>query len=330
MAKLSVIIPVYNAEDTLCRCVDSIISQDYPELEIILIDDGSCDNSLEICNKYADMDCRIIVHHKKNEGLVAARKTGVELATGEYIGFVDSDDFVDSDMYSSIMREADSSGADIVVGGIKLDYPDHSVVSFNCLPAGYYNRNDIKRKIIPQMLMKTGFYKFGIIPGVVVKVFKKEIIQDSLKHVYNDLTIGEDVAITSYSMMNADSVSIIESAAYHYIQTETSMIRGYNPKRFDAICNVYECIAKIEEPEYKRQVGAYFACVLYAVLADCAKNSGFTGKEIKKKIKELLENKVSTMALKTADVSCWGLSDRIKVILMKYKMVGILTLILTR
>ena len=330
MKKLSVIVPVYNAENTLGKCIDSIISQDYPDLEIILIDDGSCDNSLVVCEQYAKRDSRIIVHHKENEGLVAARKTGVELATGEYIGFVDSDDFIDFNMYSSLMKEANLNQSDIVIGGIKLDYPEYSVEAFNLLPAGYYNRKDVQEKIIPQILMKTGFYKFGVIPGVVVKVFRKEIIQESLTHVHNNLTMGEDVAITSYSIMIAASVSIINIAAYHYIQTEISMIRGYNPKRFDAICNMYECISKIREPEYKSQVGAYIACVLYGVLADCAKNSDFTHKEVRRKIKDLLGNEVTITALKSADVSCWGISDKIKFLLMKYKLVGILTLILTR
>ena len=177
MKKLSVIVPIYNAETTLRKCIGSLLSQQYQNLEIVLIDDGSIDGSLAICNEYAKNNDRVIVYHKENAGLVAARKNGVDLATGEYIGFVDSDDYVDADMYSSLMADANERDADIVVGGIVLEYPDHSALSFNRLPAGYYDKTAIEKKIFPEILMKNGFHRFGIIPGVVVKVFKKEIIR---------------------------------------------------------------------------------------------------------------------------------------------------------
>lgn len=330
MKKLSVIVPIYNAETTLRKCIESIISQEYANLEIILIDDGSKDKSIDICNEYAKKDSRIVVHHKENAGLVAARKTGVELATGEYIGFVDSDDYIDSDMYLSLMDDVQKNNSDIVIGGIILDYADHSVKSFNKLPIGVYDKQSISKQIVPNLLMKTGFYQFGIIPGVVVKVFKKQNIQESLKKVSDGLTLGEDVAITSFSIINAESISIIEKASYHYIQTDTSMIRGYNPKRFQAICKMYECICQIEESSYIQQTGAYFACVLYGVLSDCVKNKNFTKREAIDQVYELLNHKTSQMALHTANVSDWGLQDKIKFFMMKHKMVRLLTAWLAR
>lgn len=330
MPALSIIVPIYNSEPYLKKCFDSILAQIYTDFELVLVDDGSTDGSLSICREYEKKDPRIVVCHKENEGLVAARKTGVAMAVGEYVGFVDSDDFIDVNMYSDLMNEAKAKESDIVIGGIILDYPDHSVKDFNRLPAGYYDKNAVKEKIIPEILMKNEIYKFGIIPGVVVKVFKKDIIQQSLKNVSNELTLGEDVAITSFSVMNAKSISIIESAAYHYIQTETSMIRGYNPKRFDALCALYECIEKITEPEYKKQIGAYFACLLFGVLADCIRNDKFSKKDAKKKMREYLKNDLSVRAMKVADVSNWGFSDKIKFMMMKHKMIGMLTFIFAR
>ena len=330
MKKLSVIVPIYNAADTLCRCIDSIVNQDYPALEIVLIDDGSTDSSLEICEDYAKRDSRVVVHHKENAGLVAARKSGVEIATGEYIGFVDSDDFVDVDMYSALMREANEADVDMVIGGIRLDYPTHSTVVYNRVPAGRYTRASIEEQIIPRMLMRHGFYRYGIIPGVVVKVFKKELIWQSLKNVTDDLTLGEDVAITSFSVMSAQGISVVEHAAYHYVQTDASMIRGYNPKRLEAVRRMYRCVEKIENAQYKKQLGACVSCILYGVLADYVRCDLLTRGEKRKSIKAALTDEVFVNAMRVMDLSGWPRRDKIKVWLMKHKMICVLTYILAR
>lgn len=330
MKKLSVIVPIYNAESTLHRCVDSILRQEIEDFEIILVDDGSSDLSLDICNKYAESDKRIVVCHKKNAGLVAARKSGVELASGKYIGFVDSDDYVDADMYPTLLAEADRNHADIITGGIILDYSDHSINSYNLLPEGYYSKEAIEKNVIPQMLVNSGFWRYGIIPGVVTKIFKKSVLVDSLRSIPDELTLGEDVAITSYSMLAAQSLSIIRVASYHYIQTESSMIRGYSPKRFTAACQMYACIEKIKMSAYQNQIGAYFACVLYGILADCVHNNEFTPKKAKEIMKNLVADDVAVNALKSADVSQWSFQDKIKVTMMKYRMINALYAILKR
>ena len=172
------------------------------------------------------------------------------------------------------------------------------------------------------MLIPTGFYQFGIIPGVVIKVFKKEILEKALSSVPNGLTIGEDVAITSYSLVYANSVVIMECATYHYVQTETSMIRGYDERRFDAICALYDCLLNVPQMAYQKQVGAYFACLLYGVIFECVKKSALTKKEKKKKIKEYLKNDLALRAFCSLDVSRYGAVDKVKIALMKYKMVS--------
>ena len=102
MSKISVIVPIYNAEAYLNRCLDSIINQTYSDLEIILINDGSTDNSLDICLEYASKDKRIVVYNQTNKGISKARNKGIELATGDYIGFVDSDDIISPRMYETL------------------------------------------------------------------------------------------------------------------------------------------------------------------------------------------------------------------------------------
>lgn len=120
--KLSIIVPVYKVEKYIRRCLDSIINQTFTDFELILVDDGSPDTSGEICEGYAKKDERIRVIHQENKGLSGARNTGVEVSKGEYIGFVDSDDWIELEMYEKLITAAEKYGADIVKCG--LDYTD--------------------------------------------------------------------------------------------------------------------------------------------------------------------------------------------------------------
>lgn len=119
---ISVIIPVYNVEPYLRKCLDSVICQTYRNLDIIVVDDGSTDDSGQICDEYQNMDDRISVFHKKNEGLSSARNLGLQYVKGEYIGFVDSDDFIDEDMYESMLHEM-KEDVDIVICGRRICFP---------------------------------------------------------------------------------------------------------------------------------------------------------------------------------------------------------------
>jgi len=111
--KISIIVPVYNVENYLCKCVDSILEQTYKEIELILIDDGSTDSSGVICDKYKNKDTRVFVIHKKNEGVSSARNCGLKVAVGDYVGFVDSDDYVLNDMYEYLLNLSIMYNADI-------------------------------------------------------------------------------------------------------------------------------------------------------------------------------------------------------------------------
>ena len=118
--KISVIIPVYNTELYLRRCLESVINQTYTNLQIIIIDDGSTDNSLKICTEYAQNDNRLIVYSQNNSGVSAARNKGLDMATGDYIAFVDSDDFIENDMFAKLLNTMVNNEADIIVCGIKF------------------------------------------------------------------------------------------------------------------------------------------------------------------------------------------------------------------
>ena len=112
--KISIIVPIYNVEDYLPRCIESICQQTYKNLEIILVNDGSTDNSSNICNLYAQKDDRILVIHKQNGGLVTARKEGLRVSSGDFVGFVDGDDYIEPDMYDNLLRVILDKHADVV------------------------------------------------------------------------------------------------------------------------------------------------------------------------------------------------------------------------
>lgn len=115
MAKVSIIIPVYNTGKYLYRCIDSVLNQTYRDIELIIVDDGSCEETACICDEIADRDNRIYLIHKQNEGVSAARNTGLDLVMGEYVGFVDSDDWIDDDMFENLVREMETYDADVVM-----------------------------------------------------------------------------------------------------------------------------------------------------------------------------------------------------------------------
>lgn len=172
--KVSIIVTVYNAEKYLDKCIKSIINQDYNNIQIILVNDGSTDNSLSICKEYEKLDKRVVVISSVNEGLVAARKKGILLSNGEYIGFLDSDDWIDSDMIHNIIDQ--SYGEDVIAFGMNEEYGYKNVLKNNSLRSGYYSKEILQSKIMSMMLCDGRFYSFGILPNLVCKLIKKYIL----------------------------------------------------------------------------------------------------------------------------------------------------------
>ena len=145
--KISVIVPVYRAEQYIVRCVDSILTQKFHDIELILVDDGSPDHCPEICDKYAQKDNRVKVIHQKNGGVAAARNAGLILAQGEYITFVDSDDFIEPDMYQSMIQVADQYDCDVVMCDCIKEFGNRNEIYTHNIRSGYYNRNQLESEV---------------------------------------------------------------------------------------------------------------------------------------------------------------------------------------
>lgn len=153
MRKISIIVPVYQAEKYISKCIESIVNQAYKNLEIILIDDGSTDSSGEICDRYGERDKRIVVVHTPNKGVSAARNCGLDIATGDYITFVDSDDFLDLQMYSEMIQVAEKYSCDVVMCDCIKEFKGKSEKYTHAIREGFYDKEQLKQEYYSQLLI---------------------------------------------------------------------------------------------------------------------------------------------------------------------------------
>lgn len=224
--KLSIIVPVYNVELYLRRCVDSILSQTFTDYELILVDDGSPDNCGKICDEYAQKDARITVIHKANGGLSDARNAGLRIATGEFVGFVDSDDEITPDMYSRLMDLAQKHEAQIVGCGTKQLNQEGVVLGLwpKLTEVKIYHYEDFILDYLP-------FKRIEIQPSVTNKILRRELFEACP---FPKGKYYEDDFILLELLRQCKTIVIDPAYCYHYYICREGSITNlsYNPKRF--------------------------------------------------------------------------------------------------
>lgn len=235
--KISIIVPVYKVEQYINKCVDSILNQTFKDFEVILIDDGSPDNCGKICDEYANKDERIKVIHKKNGGLSSARNAGLDIAKGEYIGFVDSDDYIEPDMYEILYNLSENNECDIVSCSSIIHYMDETVVNGG---HGIFIHN--KEEAMKTMLEGKLYDEV-----VWVKLFKKSVIGNIRFPIGR---IYEDTSFTYKVIDKATKVATIGEAKYNYIKHENSiMSNAIKDVKIDAVI-AYEEMYSFMEKKY--------------------------------------------------------------------------------
>ena len=245
---VSVIVPIYNVEQYLDRCIKTIRNQTYKNLEIILVDDGSSDSCGTMCDTYKKKDKRIQVVHKKNGGLSSARNAGLDIAKGDFIYFVDPDDWIELNTIDALLEEAHNTQADIVVCDYYLST----------------DTEDKKNSYPKKQFILTGKDKFKYISdtktieyyGVVStvqwnKLFRKEIFS---KLRYDEGKMHEDEFIIAEELALANTVSYILKPLYHYYQREKSIMHVFSPNRLDSIEALNRRIAYFEKNDLKEYV----------------------------------------------------------------------------
>lgn len=244
---ISVIVPVYNVEEFLNRCVDSIIRQTYQELEIILVDDGSTDNSGALCDEYVQKDSRIVVIHKENGGLSDARNAAIEIMKGEFVAYVDSDDYLADDYIAYMYNLLISENADISACAIKTvcDYTEQLGV--------------INEKIViydAYEALKAILYQGCFVPSACCKLYKKELFEDIR---YPKGMYYEDMAIIYKLLDKCQKVVIGNQQKYYYYQRANSIMNeSFNPKKMHRIQIVNELKKHVDNryPELKKATSA--------------------------------------------------------------------------
>ena len=232
--KISIIVPVYKVEKELNRCVQSLLKQTYKNLEIILVDDGSPDQCPTLCERYAEIDRRVKVIHKKNGGLSDARNVGLKQATGEYILYVDSDDYIDFDACERLIKPIGSQNIDIVVGNAVLEKIDGvEMMLHSATPPGkiYTAKEFIMRAV----------HAYQWYAPAWLNMYRREFLLDNKLYFKRGIYF-EDVQMLPRVFMSAQKITCIEGTFYHYIIRENSIMTSQRneKKKNDSIQNLKE------------------------------------------------------------------------------------------
>ena len=232
MPKLSVIVPVYNTEKYLRECIDSILAQTFTDFELILVDDGSTDGSGAICDEYAAKDPRIQVIHQENGGITVARKSGVRIARGEYVTFVDSDDWIDKDAYHIMLSEQTE---DIVICNMIKARSDGMHEIKCCVKPGKYDKQKLKDCFYPVMLFDFEKCQPAVHPSLCNKLIRREIIQNVINNVADGITYGEDALCSYACMLDAERIQVMNKGLYYYRENLQSVCNVYNKDMFSKL-----------------------------------------------------------------------------------------------
>lgn len=225
--KISIIVPVYNTKEYLRRCIESIQNQTYDNLEIICVDDGSTDGSGEVLDELSREDNRLVVVHTENGGVANARNIGMLKADGEYIGFVDSDDYLDLDMFSQLVKGMDNPEVDIVTCRYYFDYNNGEIV-----PA--VNQKEVPQNEIQALDFLPYMYERDIYKGVGAylwtKLFRTSLIKPDSQSLFlsfmTDITGYDDVVFNAKAMLHCNKVVYINKPLYYYVQRENSIMHS--------------------------------------------------------------------------------------------------------
>lgn len=261
MAKVSVIVPVYNIEKYLQECLDSLVKQTLDDIQVILIDDGSKDRSGDICKKFVEEHPNFEYHYKENGGTASARNMGLNYAVGEYIGFVDSDDWVDEQMFEIMYRNAKESDADILYCVMP------GLTDYVVLDSGLYNKEEMKSYIYPAILphvIETGTFR-TVDWGNCSRIFKGDLVRKNNIGFYEKSRRCEDFAFAVECALHANSYRVInEGELYHYRPNENSKSRAYTKNMWKSIRSLMTYIKQITSEYQEYDFGnAVDMCIFY-------------------------------------------------------------------
>lgn len=334
--KVSIIVPVYNVEKYLLRCINSLKNQTLQDIEIILVDDGSTDSSPQMCDREAEQDYRIKVIHKVNEGAGKARNAALEIARGEYIGFVDSDDFVEDEMFDTLYKKAKEYESDLVLSG----YFSVDGIMFSekgtCVRKTYFDKDthfeteeELKRLrlgIVGALPGDTDDSKYGM--SIWKNLFRNEIIkQNNIKFESEREMFSED------AMFMVDYISYIKKATgiyeafYNYCRNGESISKSYKKDRFEKILVFVNEVEKrlkrdIESKEYQIYINRFWQAMCRVLCSQevmHAKEHNIKFGELKKRLEVVCTHSLTVRTLNSYPIDKLPFKQRVFAYGMKYR-----------
>ena len=330
--KVSVVVPVYKVEKYLDRCVSCLQNQTLQDLEIILVDDGSPDRCPAMCDAYAQRDSRIRVVHKKNGGLSSARNAGIAAASGTYIGFVDSDDDCEPDMYEKLLRVMEREQVDFVMSDY-LRYPAEGKPFLKTLeiPAGRYDQNKIREELFPKLIMRECI-DYGPLLSVWHCLYRTEFLRA------NKLTFDEQVRWSEDNIFSAEAGYLADSfyylkgeGLYHYYQNPGTITTAFRPGAWDVYSTMNQHLHQFFDPvkdyDFSRQLKLhmiYYACNCTSQAAGQPRKTAMT------EIRRILNSAQMREAFQNFPMPKVPGKLKLQLLLMKYRCSGLLYAVISR
>lgn len=252
MELLSIIVPVYNNKKYLCQCVDSILNQTYENLELILVDDGSTDGSGKICDEYRVLDKRVQVIHQKNKGSMYARCQGIWRCQGEYVGFVDSDDWIEPDMYQTLLFAAKEYDCDIISSGYTMVTDNEGQKIDDASLFGFFERGKNLDVLLSNMMYDERTERRGIHPALWSKLFKRELLLMGISEIDMAINLGDDAAIFYPCCLKAEKILSMKEYKYCYRIHSESMCRSMDAVSFIGLVAFYRYLQNVFFPYGKK------------------------------------------------------------------------------
>lgn len=329
--KLSIVVPVYNVEIYLRVCVDSLLQQTVAAYEIILVDDGSKDSSGVICDEYGEKYPHIKVVHKENAGLGMARNTGLEQVTGEYVMFVDSDDFCQPDMVEQMVAVVQETGCDTCKSSFnRVDMEGNFLYAETVIP-GAFAGTQVQQELLPRLIGSAPDKKDSIPMSACCTMYSMEIIRsNSLRFVSERQWISEDIIFNISYYALANRVVLSDYIGYNYRINPHSLTTSYRADRFEKCLALYH-----EEARVLAEAGLYELCryrlvrqfMLYLRMCFAQvspQSSKLSKKEAVAQIRQICGNSQVQQMIREYPVSKLGMKQKGFVYLVKYKAAGIL------
>jgi glycosyltransferase EpsH len=310
-SKVSIIIPVYNAEKFLNECLSSLENQSLSSIEVIIVNDGSSDSSLTICSKFVNRDSRFILINQDNGGSAAARRTGMLAANGEYIGFMDADDWAESNMFETLYNTAKENDCDIVFCNCYRDDGERRIQCAKYIRSGLYNREEIVQEILPRSL--AGLDSKGrnhvIRWANFLRIYRHDMVKKY--EIYNDPRFRrcQDLQLTFEATLHAQSYYYLgDQYLYHNRVVNESQSRGYTKDQWNKIRilieRLYQDVEEFKEMDLHNQMDlCTFFFAVYSITNEGKHVEGMSTADHKRKLKEICDDPLIDICLETIPYS---------------------------